>query len=129
MKRSQATVIKRSGATSVPRNYGSLLLLTPKTGPLTRLQVLFIRLDPGRSTSRHHHPSDEVFVVLRGGVTCRADDESLVLAPGDTLLIPPGCSHQLENSGDKACELLIALAPPRDPAKVVYAEDSPVTSR
>lgn len=44
---------------------------------------------------RHTHPeTDEFFLVLSGRLTIRLDDEEIVLAPGETFVVPRGRRHQ-----------------------------------
>jgi mannose-6-phosphate isomerase-like protein (cupin superfamily) len=45
--------------------------------------------------TRHSHPdTDEVFLVLRGSLTIRLDDEEVTLGPGQLFVVPRGVHHQ-----------------------------------
>jgi mannose-6-phosphate isomerase-like protein (cupin superfamily) len=39
-------------------------------------------------------------------------DEEFSIAPGDSILIPPGTPHCLRNTGDQPLRLLCCCAPP-----------------
>ena len=69
-------------------------------------------LPPGCSTLLHrHHASEELyhFVAGTGRMTLGAED--FAVAPGDTVLIPPGTPHCLQNTGDQPLRLLCCCAP------------------
>ena len=54
-------------------------------------------LKPGFRLARHHHKiMTEVFYVLEGEVTFEFDGETLTLARGDTLTVPPNVWHAAE---------------------------------
>jgi mannose-6-phosphate isomerase-like protein (cupin superfamily) len=45
--------------------------------------------------TRHSHPdTDEVFIVLRGALTIRLDDDEVTLGPGQLYVVPRGVHHQ-----------------------------------
>jgi mannose-6-phosphate isomerase-like protein (cupin superfamily) len=45
--------------------------------------------------TRHSHPdTDEVFIVLRGALTIRLDDDEVTLGPGQLYVVPRGIHHQ-----------------------------------
>lgn len=114
------TVITTESGTAIPRNYGDLVLLTPHELGLKSLQVLRMRLLPGATTSRHYHPSEEVFFVLSGTVGCIAADAETSVVAGQAIVVQPNTPHQLVNRTTEAADVLIALSPPRDASSVVY---------
>lgn len=68
---------------------------------------------PGTATLLHrHHASEELYHVTAGRGRMTLGDERFELAPGDTVLIPPGTPHRVENDGDEALRLLCCCAPP-----------------
>lgn len=70
-------------------------------------------VEPGGRTLLHRHAkSEEIYHVLAGKGVLRLGDEFLEIAPGDTLLIPPGTPHGLENPGPDALVILCCCAPP-----------------
>lgn len=69
-------------------------------------------LPVGGSTLLHRHrESEELYHILAGSGRMTLGDEEFAIAPGDTLLIPPGVAHCLQNTGDEALRLLCCCAP------------------
>lgn len=60
-----------------------------------------------------HRAHDETIVVLAGSGTMRLGEESHVVAPGVTILVPRGVVHSLEVS-DGAVEAISVFSPPFD---------------
>ena len=55
------------------------------------------RVSPGQSTLRHcHRESEEIYHVTQGEGWMTLGEARFPIAPGDTVLIPPGTAHQLE---------------------------------
>jgi quercetin dioxygenase-like cupin family protein len=72
------------------------------------------RLAPGQASTRHRHRNEEeLYVLLEGSGRVRIDEEeTLTLAPLDTLLIEPGSIRQLFNDTDADQLWLVVGAPP-----------------
>jgi mannose-6-phosphate isomerase-like protein (cupin superfamily) len=69
-------------------------------------------LTPGQATQRHYHAaSEELYSVLEGDGLIEIDGEARELAPGDTVLIPPGARHQMI-AGRSGARFLCCCAPP-----------------
>lgn len=67
---------------------------------------------PGGATLRHRHgQSEELYFILSGHGWMSLGEEEFPIAPGDTLLIPPGTPHSLRNPGAAPLRLLCACAP------------------
>jgi quercetin dioxygenase-like cupin family protein len=80
-------------------------------------------LNPGTRTSKHHHPGEEVFYLLRGHAMFLGANDNIEMTEGDAVLVAAGEPHQVQNvSKSEACEILIALTPPREPSTVVYCD-------
>ncbi len=109
-----------SDAEVLPRPYGIMHRISPVEARFEKLQVLLMTIDPGKATSRHHHPNEEVFFVLAGEAVLETRTGEHILREGDIAAIRPGERHQLENRSAVECRVIIALSPPRDPALVVY---------
>lgn len=68
---------------------------------------------PGTATRLHrHHQSEELYHITAGEGVMVLGAERLAVAVGDTVLIPPGTPHAIENSGTVALKLLCCCAPP-----------------
>ncbi len=67
----------------------------------------------GASTLLHRHRrSEELYHVSAGNGRLRLGDEVIALAVGDTVCIPPGTPHALENTGDGPLRVLCCCSPP-----------------
>ena len=55
---------------------------------------------PGVVAARHSHPGEEIVYVVEGSLEYRLDGRPAVtLQVGDTLFIPAGAIHAVENAG------------------------------
>jgi len=68
---------------------------------------------PGAATLLHrHHRTEEIYHFTRGAGIMTLGEERFAVRAGDTVCIPPGTPHRLENTGAGALVLLCACAPP-----------------
>lgn len=82
------------------------------------------RLPPGQSTTAHFHPrTEEIYYILEGGGEMRIGDEVRTVGPGDAIAIPPGCTHQLKNTGHTTLKLLCCCAPCYEHEDTVLVND------
>ena len=47
----------------------------------------------------HRHPYEEIFITLEGEARVVANEQELVVAAGDVLIVPPHTPHAFTNSG------------------------------
>ena len=67
---------------------------------------------PGQSTRLHRHRcTEELYHILSGRGQMTLGEAQLALSPGDTVCIPPGTPHCLNNTGTEPLVLLCACAP------------------
>ncbi len=73
----------------------------------TAHQVKHLVVAPGQKLSlqRHQHRAEHWFVVRGEGRAVRGD-EALALEPNDTVYIPQGCVHRLENPGSEPLHVI-----------------------
>jgi len=65
------------------------------------------------STALHrHHLSEEIYHITAGSGRMTLEDKTFEVAVGDTVFIPAGTSHKLQNSGEEVLKLLCCCAPP-----------------
>lgn len=64
--------------------------------------VSFILVDmpPGGGPRLHRHPYAEVFVVREGRAIFTAGAETVEVAGGQIVVVPPGVPHKFINAGD-----------------------------
>lgn len=67
---------------------------------------------PGATTRLHrHHQSEELYHITAGRGRLTLGEERLDVGPGDTIGIPPGTPHCIENTGNQPLRLLCCCAP------------------
>lgn len=91
-------------ATGEGRSYpmGRLSAVFKAGGPETagRYSVVEWWLDPHtRGPHAHHHPEDDVFLVLEGTLSFLVRDEWVNAPAGAFVLVPGGVTHTFENRG------------------------------
>lgn len=71
------------------------------------------RVPPGGITALHRHrASEELYSVLEGTGQMTLGDKRFAVAAGDTVCIPPGTPHRIENTGAGTLKILCCCAPP-----------------
>jgi uncharacterized cupin superfamily protein len=71
------------------------------------------RLGPGQASTWHRHRvTEELYVLLEGTGRARVGEETLTLAPGDSLFAGPETLRQLFNDTDADALWLVVGAPP-----------------
>ncbi|AXS79890.1 cupin domain-containing protein [Dechloromonas sp. HYN0024] len=69
-------------------------------------------IPPGTKTLLHRHGvTEEIYHVTRGAGRMTLAAETFVIAPGDSIPIPPGSAHCVENTGAEALHILCCCAP------------------
>lgn len=65
----------------------------------------------GRTPPNEHKIGHEMFFVLRGQGIAHSGDKQIALNQGDSLFLPPGTPHEIENAGDGRLYCLTFMAP------------------
>lgn len=76
---------------------------------------------PGAVFPVHHHPQEQVTVVVSGRIAFDVAGVEYQLGPGEVAVIPSGVPHGARVLGDTVVETFNALSPRRD--------DNPVLAR
>lgn len=80
-------------------------------------------LPPGKASRKHLHPvAEESYYILAGTGHLLLGDETALLHPGDCVVIPPQCVHQITNHGTTELVLLAVCAPAWTPDNSVYLD-------
>ncbi len=67
---------------------------------------------PGAVTLLHRHVrTEELYHVTAGAGLMRLGEAHFPVAPGDTVLIPPGTPHNITNTGESPLHLLCCCSP------------------
>jgi mannose-6-phosphate isomerase-like protein (cupin superfamily) len=80
----------------------------------------------GRTPPNEHQLGHEMFFVLRGEGMAHSNGKSLALKAGDTLFLPPGTPHEIENTGPGRLYCLTFMAPDDSFAALIRSGE-PVT--
>ena len=87
-------------------------LAHPATSEAENLSLAEARLAPGQRTKAHlHRTSEEIYHFTAGQGWMELAGERFRVAPGDTVVIPPGSAHHIENDPDAEMVVLCACHP------------------
>lgn len=84
-------------------------------GGTDRSQAATMVLNPGQSTGgpeNAHDASDQWLYVVAGEGTATVDGETVGLSAGTLLLVEPGETHAITNTGTEPLETINVYAPP-----------------
>ncbi len=114
-----------SSAMTVKTEYDKIEPYTTKDGSLIRelmhpnvhgnvnLSLAEAIIPVGFTTFLHkHHKSEEIYHVLEGNGIVIVGEKRFKVKAGDTILIPPGTSHQAQNTGETPLRILCCCSPP-----------------
>jgi mannose-6-phosphate isomerase-like protein (cupin superfamily) len=87
-------------------------LMHPAAHSCTKLSLAEAEVAQGAATALHmHRQSEEIYHVLQGSGWMTLGEERFAIAAGDTICIPPGRLHRLENSGKGPLKILCCCTP------------------
>ena len=70
-------------------------------------------IQPGQRTHLHQHTqSEELYYITEGQGQMTLGTEYFFVTVGDTICIPPGTPHCIENTGTQALHILCMCSPP-----------------
>ena len=88
-------------------------LMHPATHGNCNQSLAEARIDPGTATTPHWHlRSEEIYHVMAGIGLMTLAGEQFAVGPGDSVLIPPGTTHWIRNTGDETLAILCCCSPP-----------------
>ncbi len=94
-----------------------------------QVSVNVIKLEPGAThkvpgmgddVGHSHEDIDEVYVVVDGEVTVKADDDEVVLGALDAIRLAPAVKRATRNTGDAAATVLMVSPKMSDPRAQSY---------
>jgi quercetin dioxygenase-like cupin family protein len=91
-------------------------------GQQTTLAV--VELDPGAHVPEHHHPSEQLGIVISGSVSFRVADEEEELGPGGTWNIPSDVPHEVR-AGPNGAVVIDVFSPTRQADWREFERESP----
>jgi quercetin dioxygenase-like cupin family protein len=87
------------------------MLVSARTGA-TQLCMFEQWVAPGNGAPTHSHPVEEVLTVRDGEAEMWMDDERVIVAAGQSLIVPAGRKHGFRNSGSATLHIHAVLASP-----------------
>ena len=73
----------------------------------------------GRTPPNAHLRAHEMFFVLKGEGLAQAGDRTVPIKTGDSLLVPPGSTHVIENTGRGRLYTLTVMVPDEEFAALI----------
>ncbi|MGD9723840.1 MAG: cupin domain-containing protein [Pirellulales bacterium] len=99
-------------------------LLAARNSCIRKQSLAEARLPAGGRTTPHYHPqTEEIYYILRGEGRMRIGDETAAVGPGDAIAIPPGATHQIQNTGRATLVFLCCCAPGYEHADTVLVDE------
>jgi mannose-6-phosphate isomerase-like protein (cupin superfamily) len=88
-------------------------LMHPDQGMNRNQSLAEAVVEPRAATRLHRHRlSEELYHITAGVGRMTLGAEIVEVAPGDTVCIPPGTAHCIENTGHVPLHILCACSPP-----------------
>jgi mannose-6-phosphate isomerase-like protein (cupin superfamily) len=88
-----------------------VMMVDPVSDKLPFVSVVEIFDVGGKTPPNVHHEAHEMFYVLSGRGRAHCNGESYDIARGDTLVLPPGLEHVVENTGPDKLYCLTVMVP------------------
>lgn len=87
-------------------------LLHPDHHSINNQSLAEATVPPGATTHLHrHHKTEEIYHMVRGEGLMTLGEEKLHLGPGDSVCIPPGTPHCIQNISTEALVIFCCCSP------------------
>lgn len=95
-----------------PGVYKKVMLTTSDFIPGSARMLNWALLPPGKSFQAHYHEDmQEIFILVMGRALMIVDTREVWMEPGDTVAVPPGSVHTMENrSTEEVTYLVIGIS-------------------
>jgi mannose-6-phosphate isomerase-like protein (cupin superfamily) len=94
-----------------PSDHCRLAIVSDPETTGTNLTLLLEIHDPSDRVPAHrHHHAVELFFILRGQVVFHVENRSITASTGDSVMVPEGAVHDLENPGPGRTYMLSVLS-------------------
>ncbi len=77
------------------------MMVDPVADKIPFVSVVEIFETGGKTPPHHHRAAHEMFYVLSGSGRAHCGGKTYEMAKGDTLVLPPGAEHVVENTGPR----------------------------
>ncbi len=81
-----------------------------------KAMMALFNIDPEAEVPLHHHPHEQLGMVLEGSITFVVNGEEVELTKGTTYVIPGGVAHSAR-AGENGAVVLDIFSPPREEYK------------
>jgi mannose-6-phosphate isomerase-like protein (cupin superfamily) len=98
-----------------------VMLVDPIADRLPFISVVEIFDKGGRTPPNVHQQAHEMFYVLSGRGRAYCDGKAFDIEKGDTLVLPPGKEHVVENTGSERLYCLTVMVPNEGFAELIRA--------
>lgn len=106
------TVTRHSDAQLLKLGEGSQLkIIFDSENGAQNFAMGWVSFEPGSQTPPHTRQAEEVIYVTKGEASIVTDENTYLLKPGDTILIPAGVEHYHKNAGNEIVEQLYIFSP------------------
>ena len=93
------------------QDWGSLTWFASSELTDTDLTLGRAIIKPGKANPRHCHDTcEEVLYLLRGRLEHTLGQDTVIMEPGDTLVVPPGVMHNGVSIGDGDADMIVAYS-------------------
>jgi len=75
----------------------------------------------GKTPPNSHAVAHEMFYVLSGSGRAYCDGQEVALGAGDSIVVPPGAEHVVENTGPGKLYTLTVMVPNEEFAELIHA--------
>jgi mannose-6-phosphate isomerase-like protein (cupin superfamily) len=120
-------LVKKNDVSPIESNHGEIIyeLIGRGVGDSTvRHSVAHVVIPAGKSSRLHFHPeAEESYYMMRGQAKFVLEGESMIIGPGQIVLIPPNKSHQITNIGSEDLEFLAFCVPAWEPTNSIYLDN------
>ncbi|MBI2777315.1 MAG: cupin domain-containing protein [Chloroflexi bacterium] len=89
-----------------------------------RITFAVVEMAPGADVPEHHHPAEQLGMVIEGQVDFRIGDETRTMGPGGTWRIESEVPHQVKAGPDGAVVVDVFSPPRADWDGLPMVEDS-----
>ena len=98
-----------------------VMMVDPIADKLPFISVVEIFETGGKTPPNVHQHAHEMFYVLSGRGRAYCDGKTYDVAKGDTLVLPPGMEHVVENTGPDKLYCLTVMVPNEGLAELIRA--------
>lgn len=92
----------------------SHILLQQQDAAQSNLAITWVEVEPGQQQRLHHHPAEQVYVIVQGEGEMQVGAETAVLHTGHLVYIPSNQPHGITNTGREPLVYISAATPSFD---------------